>query len=107
MTLEEIAEHALCLAQCLESSDEANKSAAELCRDLIAAYENAVNQFGALQTVLRRITSLNAARRFKDARRLAAEAAAVELVTVKMPLAPVHVPADEAWPDIFSPKGSR
>lgn len=107
MTPAEIAEHALCLAQCVESADEAKKATAEVCRDLIAGYENAVNQFGQLQMVVRRIASLNAARRYRDARKLAAELAAVKLVTVKMPLAPVHVPAGQAWPDIFSPKGSK
>jgi hypothetical protein len=63
-----------------------------------------VNQFGAVQTVIRRIASLNASRRFKDARALVAEAAAMEVLKLQMPPAPVHVPAEQAWPEIYSPK---
>ncbi|RWE07677.1 MAG: hypothetical protein EOS23_26510 [Mesorhizobium sp.] len=107
MTPAEIAAHALELATVLETNDEALVAVAETCRSLIAGYESAVTQFGNLQIGLRTIASLNASRRFKDARKLAGELAAVELVKMKMPPAPVHVPAEVAWPDIFRRKGAR
>jgi hypothetical protein len=103
MSPEDIADHALALAACVESSDEVNRVLVETLSHLITGYENAVNQIGAGQMIVRRIASLNAARRFKDARTLAADSAAIELVKLKMPPAPVHIPAESAWPEIYSP----
>lgn len=105
----EIAEHALALADVVESQNEV----VLFLLDLITKFETSLDTSDrtriAAQTAMRQIASLFASNRKKAARDFLRDAAAVEMVRTDRPKVDRtrFVPADVAWPDIFNPKGSK
>jgi hypothetical protein len=108
MSGDEIAEHALALAAVVESQDQLLRNVVETAVQLRELVDVTIKVLTDVQTAVRRAQSLTSSHRKREARELVAEIAAMPLFRdqVEQFHASTFVPAEDAWPEIFSPKGT-
>ncbi|MEQ1953602.1 hypothetical protein [Mesorhizobium sp. CN2-181] len=104
MPPEDIAEHALALAMVVESQDNLIRSLVEDIDGCRTGVTNTVSAFRSMQIAVRTVASANASRRFSDARKMIAELADIPVMDEPVIPAPLYIPAEESWPEIYSPK---
>ena len=111
MTEAEIAEHATCLAMVVAGNDDAASAQFEGFATVTRTNDSLRKMARNIAICLRQVKNLNSAHRKGEARRLLDEM--IEATTPFLnddtvgiePFRPIA--AEEAWPDIFTPKGTR
>ena len=107
MTPEEIAAHALELAEVLEATDKALASTYRAADSSRRAWQQIQSTFSNLVIGVRQAQSLIASHRKREGRKMLAKIASVVAPLPTEPLdVPEHRPLSENWPDAFIPKGT-
>jgi hypothetical protein len=109
MTADEIREHALALAGVVEGQDQLLRTVVETAVQLREFVDITREALLDIHTAVRNAQHLAQSRRKREARELIN--AIVELKVCRDRIEPfdtsAFVPAETAWPEIFSPKGTR